>query len=93
MRAPSINIKIPTAGNPTSADATLLSKYRGNDANTMGVVMNRWAVGTVQFMDISLETDREIRTQGTFMVGKLAAATVRYASSARSNSLTLTDYH
>ena len=56
----------------TSADATLLSKYRGNYANTMGVVTNRWAVGTVQLMDISLETDREIRTQGTFMVGKQA---------------------
>jgi hypothetical protein len=38
----------------------------------MGLVMNRMAVGTVQLMDISLETDREIRTQGTFMVGKMA---------------------
>lgn len=55
-----------------SADATVITKYRGNYAKTFGLVMNRWAVGTVQLMDISLETDREIRTQGTFMVGKLA---------------------
>ena len=58
-----------------AADAAVLAKYRGDYSNTMGLVMNRMAVGTVQLMDISLETDREIRTQGTFMVGKMAVGT------------------
>jgi hypothetical protein len=55
-----------------SADGNVLAKYRGDYSNTMGLIMNRMAVGMVPLMDISLETAREIRTQGTFMVGKVA---------------------
>jgi hypothetical protein len=55
-----------------SADAGTLTKYRGNYLKTAGLVMNNWAVGTVQLLDISLESEWEIRRQGTFMIAKLA---------------------
>lgn len=55
-----------------TADTSFLAKYRGDYSNTMGLVMARMAVGTVQFLDISLESRWEIRTQRTFMIGKMA---------------------
>lgn len=66
---------IKTNGVPStdqSADTSIHSKYRANYAKTVGIVGNRWAVGTVQLMDISLESEWEIRRQGTFFVAKLA---------------------
>lgn len=55
-----------------SLDANTLTKYRGNYSKTAALVMNNWAVGTVQLMDLSLESEWEIRRQGTFMIAKLA---------------------
>lgn len=55
-----------------SADASVLSKYRGNFSKTNGIVTQRMAVGTVQLADISFETDYESRRQGTFMVATMA---------------------
>lgn len=55
-----------------SANTAIKAAYRANYANTMGLVMNRMAVGTVQLMDISIESAWEPRTQGTFMVSKMA---------------------
>lgn len=48
------------------------AKYQGNYTGTAGLIMNRWAVGTVQLMDIALDSEWEIRRQGTFMVAKMA---------------------
>jgi hypothetical protein len=58
-----------------SADSSIHSKYRADYSKTVGIVGNRWAVGTVQLMDISLESEWEIRRQGTFFVAKLAVGT------------------
>lgn len=55
-----------------TADAGIHAKYRADYSKTVGVMGNRWAVGTVQLMDISLESEWEIRRQGTFMVAKMA---------------------
>ncbi len=55
-----------------SLDVSLLSKYRGNYSKTVGLIKNRWAIGTVKLMDIALESEYEIRRQGTFMVAKMA---------------------
>lgn len=57
---------------PSTNVATGLAKYQGDFSKTVAVVMNRWAVGTVQLMDIALEREYEIRRQGTFMVAKMA---------------------
>jgi hypothetical protein len=66
-------IKIVKTNNlPSTNVATGLTKYQGDFTNTVGIVANRWAVGTVQLMDISLESEYEIRRQGTFMVSKMA---------------------
>lgn len=55
-----------------SADNGILAKYRGNYSVTAGIISTRWSVGTVQLMDISMESEWEIRRQGTFMVAKMA---------------------
>lgn len=64
---------IKTNNLPSTNVTTGITKYRGDYSKTYGLVMNRWAVGTVQLMDISLESEYEIRRQGTFMVAKMAA--------------------
>ncbi|MGZ5389716.1 MAG: major capsid protein [Aeromicrobium sp.] len=57
---------------PSTNVTTGLTKYRGDFSKTVGVIMNRWAVGTVQLLDIALEKEWEIRRQGTFMIAKMA---------------------
>jgi hypothetical protein len=56
----------------TNVTGTVGNKYNGDFSKTVGIIMNKWAVGTVQLMDISLESEWEIRRQGTFMVAKMA---------------------
>lgn len=48
------------------------SKYQGNFSTTVGLVMQRYAVGTVKAADISVRADYDPRRLGTLMVGKLA---------------------
>lgn len=48
------------------------TKYRADYSKTVAVIGNKWAVGTVQLADISMESDWESRRQGTFMVAKMA---------------------
>lgn len=55
-----------------SANTGIDAKYRADYSATIGIVANRMAAGTVQLMDISLESEWEIRRQGTFMVAKMA---------------------
>ena len=63
---------VKTNNVPSTNVATGLAKYQGDFSDTVGIVGNKWAVGTVQLMDISLESEYEIRRQGTFMVAKMA---------------------
>lgn len=63
---------VKTNNLPSTNVATGLAKYQGDFSDTVGIVANRWGVGTVQLMDIGLESDYEPRRQGTFMVSKMA---------------------
>lgn len=47
-------------------------KYAGVFTNTVGVVMQKAAVGTVKLMDLAMESQYDIRRQGTLMVAKYA---------------------
>jgi hypothetical protein len=63
---------VKTNNLPSTNVVTGLTKYQGDFSDTIGVVANRWAVGTVQLMDIAMESQWEIRNQGTFMLAKMA---------------------
>ena len=63
---------VKTNNVPSTNVTTGLTKYQGNYAKTAGIIMNRFAVGTVQLMDIAMESEWEIRRQGTFLVAKMA---------------------
>jgi hypothetical protein len=63
---------VKTNNVPSTNVTTGISKYQGDFSLTMGIIMNRFAVGTVQLADIALESEYEIRRQGTFMVAKMA---------------------
>lgn len=47
-------------------------KYAGAFTNTVGVVTHKSAVGTVKLMDLGMESEYDIRRQGTLMVAKYA---------------------
>jgi hypothetical protein len=48
------------------------NKYAGTFTNTVGVVASKEAVGTVKLMDLAMESEYDIRRQGTLMVAKYA---------------------
>jgi len=56
-----------------SADATVYSKYRANYATTTGVLWTPMAVASATLMDVSLETERDVRRLEDFMVAKALA--------------------
>lgn len=58
---------VPTT-NVTSGPA----KYQGDFSATAGLVMHSSAVGTVKLMDLSVESEYQLRYQGTLMVAKQA---------------------
>lgn len=65
------NIKTVAAG----GDAVLAGtgdRYAVNATNTVGVVMHKAAVGTVKLMDMAMESQYDIRRQGTLLVSKYA---------------------
>lgn len=55
-----------------SADAGVLTKYRGNYANTAMLIQNRAAVGTVKLMDLSMQSDYLTTHQASLLVGRYA---------------------
>jgi hypothetical protein len=61
---------VPSANDSANADIDV--KYREDFSKTVGIVGNRMGAGTVQLMDVSLDSEWEIRRQGTFMVAKMA---------------------
>lgn len=48
------------------------NKYAGAFTNTVGVVTHKAALGTVKLMDLAMESEYDIRRQGTLMVAKYA---------------------
>lgn len=65
------NIKTVAAG----GDAVLAGtgdKYAVDATTTVGVVMHKAAVGTVKLMDMAMESQYDIRRQGTLLVSKYA---------------------
>lgn len=58
-------------GTDESADTGVYSKYRGNYSTTTGVMWCPQAVSTVKLMDISMETERDVRRLEDFMVSKM----------------------
>lgn len=67
---------ITVAGGPNDGGAGLggggAGKYAGVFTNSVGLVMHKAAVGTVKLMDLAMESQYDIRRQGTLMVAKYA---------------------
>lgn len=59
-------------GSDDSANADLPAKYQGNWTTTRGMVFTEAAVATLQLMGLAMESQYDIRRQGTLMVGKYA---------------------
>lgn len=57
---------------PSTNVASGPTAYQGNFTNTRGLVMQRGAVGTVKLLDLAMESEYDIRRQGTLMVAKYA---------------------
>lgn len=55
-----------------SANTAIPSAYRANFSKVKGLIMNRGAVGTVKLMDMAVESEYDIRRQGTLVVAKYA---------------------
>lgn len=63
---PSANITTGTVAAGTG------DKYLGDFTKTAGLVMHKSAVGTVKLLDLSTETDYDLRRRGTLIVAKYA---------------------
>lgn len=48
------------------------NKYAGVFTNSVGLVMHKAAIGTVKLMDLAMESQYDIRRQGTLLVAKYA---------------------
>ena len=57
---------------PTTNVTTGATAYQGNFSTSVGLVMQKQAVGTVKLMDLATESDYDIRRQGTLIVAKYA---------------------
>ena len=60
---------IPTAND--TANTAVFSKYRANFTNTAMVMWCPQAVATVKMLDISMETERDVRRLEDFLVSKM----------------------
>ena len=47
-------------------------KYLGNFTTTVALALQKSALGTVRLLDLALESEYDIRRQGTLMVAKYA---------------------
>ena len=61
-----------TLSGGTGLSGSGANKYAGVFTTTVGVVSHKMAVGTVKLMDLAMESDYDIRRQGTLMVAKYA---------------------
>lgn len=53
-----------------SANTGIASQYRDDYSVTQALIQHRNAIGTVQLQDVTMESEYDIRRQGTLMVGK-----------------------
>jgi len=56
----------------TDLSSVTPAKYAGNFSTTVGLVMNKGAVGTVKLLDLATEAGWDIRRQGTLLLAKYA---------------------
>jgi hypothetical protein len=63
---------VKTNNLPITNITTGLAKYQVNASNTAGLVMHKSAVGTVKLLDLSMQSDYDIRRQGTLIVARYA---------------------
>lgn len=63
---------VKTNALPKTNVVTGVSTYQGNFATTVGLVMNKAAIGTVKLLDLATESEYDIRRQGTLIVAKYA---------------------
>jgi hypothetical protein len=66
---------VKTTNVPTTnltSNATYSPSAQGNFDTTVALVNHRDSVGTVKLLDVSMESDREVRRQGWFFVAKYA---------------------
>jgi hypothetical protein len=66
------NIAGTVFGNDVASVSGVNNSYSGNFKRVMGVVFQKSAFGTVKLMDLSMETNYEMRLQGHLMVAKYA---------------------
>lgn len=57
---------------PSTNIATGPTAYQGDFTKTVALVMHKSAVGTVKLLDLKMESEYDIRRQGTLMVAKYA---------------------
>lgn len=57
---------------PSTNVTTGPAKYQGDFTKTVAVIANKRAAATVKLMDLAMESEYEVRRQGTFMVAKYA---------------------
>lgn len=55
-----------------SAETGTQNTYNGDFTNTVALVMHKSAIGTVKLLDLAVESEYDIRRQGTLMVAKYA---------------------
>ena len=77
LKVAGINIvKSNTAVDAFADNSTAISgannTYTGDFSNTAAVVFHKSAIGTVKLMDLAMESEYDIRRQGTLMVAKMA---------------------
>lgn len=69
-------VKSNTAVSAYADNSTAVSgannTYNVNASTTVATVFHKSAIGTVKLMDLSMESEYDIRRQGTLMVGKMA---------------------
>lgn len=67
---------LPITDLTSSQDATNMKNTYGADfSKTAALIMHKYAVGTVKLLDLAIESDYDIRRQGTLMVAKYAIGT------------------
>jgi hypothetical protein len=63
---------LPSSNITTGTAAGTSARYAVNATNTAALVLQQEAVGTVKLMDLAMESEYDIRRQGTLMVAKYA---------------------
>lgn len=63
---------LPSTNITTGTEAGTGNKYAGDFTPTVGLVMQKQCLGTVKLLDLAMESEYDIRRQGTLIVAKYA---------------------